>query len=145
MGLSTLLQLLLKLSVNRLAPGQRHWRAETLAIRFLGTLVAAWSSFQILQTSGQIIPTSTGFQKAKSEARQISAGTCIDNDQESAANRCPKRPAAIAGRTIDLSMFPSSFDNAFHVEKSPSLLRRLLPCAMFFFAHVQLSLIVNDL
>ena len=145
MGLSTLLQLLLKLSLNRLAPWQRHWRAETLAIRFLGTLMAAWSSFQILQTSGQIIPRSTESQKAKGEARQISADTLVDNDQESAANPCQKRPAAIAGRTIDLSMFPSSFDNAVKVEKSPSLLRRLLPCATFFFAQIQLSLIVSGL
>ena len=133
MGLSTLLQLLLKLFLDRLVTQQRHQRVKTFAIRFLGTLFAAWSSFQILQASGQIIPTSMRSQEAKCEARQIPLDTCIDNEQESAANPCPKRPAALAGRTIDLSMFPSSFDNAIHVEKIPSLLRRLPPCLTFFF------------
>lgn len=119
MGLSTLLQPLLTLLGDGLAPLDKYWpwrrhqRANTRVVRFLSTLIAAWSSLQILQASGQTVSTAVGSQGAKEEASQAPAGTCIATDQESVAVLCPKRPVALAGRTIDLSMFLPSHGPAF--------------------------------
>lgn len=60
----------------------------------------------MLQVPGQMVSTAVGSQGAKEEeANHTPAGTCIATDQKTAAVLCVKRPVALAGRTIDLSMF----------------------------------------
>ena len=111
-GLSTLLQPLLKLLGGRLTPLHKYWlwqRHQRTLIRFLSTLVAAWSTFQVLQTPSQAI--STDGEGPKECASQTPAGTCIATSQESAASLRPKQPIALAGRTIDLSTSLSSSDS----------------------------------
>ena len=106
-----MLQPLLKLLGDRLVPLDRRWpwrshqRHMTLVVRFLSTLIAAWSSIQILQIPGQMIPTAVGYPGAEEEAGQSSAVTCVATVQESAVVGRPQEPVALAGRTIDLSMF----------------------------------------